>query len=76
MKKYDFSFEKKLFETTSIRLTGIETTDQGVRSYMGLSTDYDNLPTDPSLTTGATYYATDNGKLWMYNDTNKTWKEQ
>lgn len=47
-----------------------------VYEFKGLSKDVSKLPKVQSIGTGSTAYCIDNGILYMYEKTTKTWYEQ
>ena len=50
--------------------------DKQIREYFGLSTDVAKLPKYEDLGTGSSAYCVDNGDLYMYNASAKSWVKQ
>lgn len=47
-----------------------------IYTFYGLSSDIDHLPTVKAIGTGSIAYFVDDGSLYMYEATTKTWHEQ
>jgi len=47
----------------------------GVYEFKGLSADVSKLPTVQAIGTGSTALCVDNGTIYMYEKTSKTWYE-